>query len=84
MMNMVENYEMELFDKYNHEEWENDSQFKKQADILDESDVRRKSDHIAFDKIWDGKTYHHTGYEVWIGQWLYEYYCPETKETTYA
>ena len=59
------------------------TKFNRTAEILNSDGLRRKSDHIAFDRIYNGNTYHHTGYDVWIGQWLYEFYCPETDDIIY-
>lgn len=34
---------------------------------------RKESDHITFDRVYDNKTFHHTGYEVLIdGKWWWE------------
>ena len=85
MYNTMENYETELFNKYNGEAWESDADFMKQAEQLTEDDVRRKSDEIKPDKMGiNGEVFKHTGYEIWIGRWLYEYYCKETNDTIYA
>ena len=47
---------------------------------------RRESREVVFDRIMDGKTFHHTGDEVLLedGKWHYEYWCPDTDEVIYG
>lgn len=34
---------------------------------------RKRSDHITFDRLYDGCTYRHTGFEVFLkGSWWWE------------
>lgn len=45
---------------------------------------RRTSDHITFDRVYDGQTYRHTGYEVLVnGEWRWEMVSDTTGEVAY-
>jgi len=46
---------------------------------------REESNRIAFDRVYNGQTFHHTGDDALLedGKWYYEYICPETGEVTY-
>ena len=51
---------------------------------------RRETGYISYDKIYDGQTYHHTGYEVLtqanngLRMWFLEYRNAETGEIEYV